>query len=153
MATHLKSLAKRARLKEGHVKAARAYKARVASLTFMRAELGARMQKMTEEAMKLKSDLRHTSMARARAESREEKARYDLRVTEGELREDMDGLQTAQDDLLVARDGLQAAQIELQVFREELQSSQNELRVDREELRAVRDELRNKAVLLDKARR
>ena len=37
--THIKSLAKRARLNEGHVKAARAYKARVASLTFERAEL------------------------------------------------------------------------------------------------------------------
>ena len=59
--------------------------------------------------MKLKSDLRHTSMARARAEGREEKARDGLRVSEGELREVRDGMQTAQDDLLVARDGLQAA--------------------------------------------
>ena len=41
---------------------------------FGRAELLARMQNMTEEAVKLKSDLRHTSMARARAEGREEKA-------------------------------------------------------------------------------
>ena len=94
MATHLKSLAKRARLNEGHVKAARAYKERVASLTTERAELRARMQNMTEEAMKLKSDLRHTSMVRARAEGREEKARDGLRVAEGELREVRDGLQT-----------------------------------------------------------
>ena len=49
------------------------------------------MQDMTEEAMKLKSDLRHTSMARVRAEGREEKARDDLRVAEGELREVRDG--------------------------------------------------------------
>ena len=35
----MKSLAKRARLNEGHVKAARAYKARVVALTFERAEL------------------------------------------------------------------------------------------------------------------
>ena len=103
--------------------------------------------------MKLRSDLRHTTMARARAEGREEKARNGLRVAEGELREVRDGLQVAQDDLLVARDGLQAAQTELQVVREELQSSQNELRVTREELRAARDELRNKAALLDRARR
>ena len=95
MATHLKSLAKRARLNEGHVKAARAYKARVAALTSERAELRARMQNMTEEAVKLKSDLRHTSMARARDEGREEKARNGLRVAEGELREVKDGLQTA----------------------------------------------------------
>ena len=63
MATHLRSLAKRARLNEGHVKAARAYKVKVASLTSERAELQARMQNMTEEAVKLKSDLRHTSKA------------------------------------------------------------------------------------------
>ena len=38
MATHLKSLAKRARLNEGHIKAARSYKARVAALTSERVE-------------------------------------------------------------------------------------------------------------------
>ena len=95
MATHLKSLAKRAGLNEGHVKAAGAYKERVASFTSERAELRARMQNMMEEAMKLKSDLRHTAMARARAEGREEKARDGLKVAEGELREVRDGLQTA----------------------------------------------------------
>ena len=51
---------------------------------------------MTEEAVKLKSDLRHTSTARARAEGKEEKAREGLRVAKGELREVRDGLQTAQ---------------------------------------------------------
>ena len=59
--------------------------------------------------MKLRSDLRRTMMARARAEGREEKARNGLRVAEGELREVRDELQVAQDDLLVARGGLQAA--------------------------------------------
>ena len=63
MATHLKSLAKRARLNEGHVKIVRAYKERVASFTSERAKLRSQMQNMTEEAMRLKSDLRHTSMA------------------------------------------------------------------------------------------
>ena len=63
MATHLKSLEKRARLNEGHVKAARVYKARVVALTSERAELRDRMLSMKEEAMKLKSDLRHTIMA------------------------------------------------------------------------------------------
>ena len=71
------------------------------------------MQNMTEEVVKLKSDLRHTTMARARAEGREEKARNGLRVAEGELREVRDGLQVARDDLLVSRDGLQAAKTEL----------------------------------------
>ena len=123
-ATHLKSLVKRASLNESHAKAARAYKAKVASLTSERAELRAQMQNMAEEAVKLKSDLRHTSTARARAEGKEEKAREGLRVAEGELREVMDGLQT----------------------------TQNELRVVMEELQAARDELRNKAVLLNRAR-
>ena len=67
------------------------------------------MQNMTEEAVKLKSDLKHTTMARARAEGREEKTRDGLRVAEGELREVRDKLQAAQDDLLVARDELQFA--------------------------------------------
>ena len=96
------------------------------------------MQSMTEEAVKLTSDLRHTSMARARAQGKEEKAREGLRVVEGELREVKDGLQTAQN--------------ELWVVREELQTTQNELRVVREELQAARNELRNKAMLLDRAR-
>ena len=74
-ATHLKSLAKRASLNEGHAKAARAYNAKVASLTSERAELRSRMQSMMEEAVKLKSDLRHTSTVRARAKGKEEKAR------------------------------------------------------------------------------
>ena len=46
----------------------------MAALTSERAEPGDRMQNMTEEAVKLKSYLRHTTMARARAEDREEKA-------------------------------------------------------------------------------
>ena len=78
------------------------------------------MKNMTEEAVKLKSDMRHISMARARAEGREEKVRDCLRVAEGELREIRDELQTAQNDLRVARDGLQAAHNELQAVREEL---------------------------------
>ena len=122
--THLKSLRKRASLNEGHSKAAKAYKAKVPSLTSEWAELRAQMQSMTKEAVKLKSDLRHTSTARARAKGKEEKAREGLRVAEGELREVRDGLQTAQ----------------------------NEMRVVREEPQAARYEMRNKAVLLDRAR-
>ena len=153
MATQLKSLAKKARLNKGHVKAARVYKVRVSALVSERAELQDQVQNMTEEAVKLKSDLRHTMTTRARAEGREEKARESLRMAEGELREVRDGLQAAQDDLLEARDGLQAAQSEFQVVKDELQASQNELRATREELRAARDELRNKSALLDGALR
>ena len=103
--------------------------------------------------MKLKSDLKHTVTARARAEGSEEKAWASLRAAEVELREVRDGLQAAQDDLLEARDMLQATQAELQVVRDELQSSQNEMRATKEELRATRDKLRNKAALLGGAHR
>ena len=72
MATHLKGLARKAKLNEGHVKAARVYKARVASLTSEQTELRDRVQSMTEEAERLKSDLKHTKSARARAEGRED---------------------------------------------------------------------------------
>ena len=122
MATHLKSFSKRARLNEGHAKAARVYKARVTALVSVRAELRNQEQNMTEEAVKLKSDLRYTTSVQARAESREEKVRDSLKVAKVELRGVMDGLQAAQDDLLEARDGLQATQTELQVVRDELQS-------------------------------
>ena len=47
---------------------------------------------MAEEAVKLKSDLKHTMSARARAEGREDEAWKSLRAAEGELQE-------AQDDL------------------------------------------------------
>ena len=72
VATHLKGLAKKAKLNERHVKAARVYKARVAFLTYERTELQERVQRMTEEAERLKYDLKHTMSARARAESRED---------------------------------------------------------------------------------
>ena len=67
VATHLKGLAKKAKLNESHAKAARAYKARVASLKSERAELRGRLRRMTEEVVKLTSDLKHTTSARARA--------------------------------------------------------------------------------------
>ena len=75
MATHLKSLAKKAKLNEGHAKAARVYKARVDSLTSERTELRGLVQRMTEEVVKLKSDLKHTTSACARVEGREDEAR------------------------------------------------------------------------------
>ena len=78
MATHLKSLAKKAKLDEGHAK----------------------------EVVKLKSDLKHTTSARARSEGIEDEARNSLRAAEGELREVRDELRTAKNDLLEARDEL-----------------------------------------------
>ena len=124
VATHLKGLAIKTKLNESHAKAARAYKARVASLTFERALLWGPVQRMIEEAAKLKSDLKHTTSARARAEGREDEARNSLRATEGDLWGVRDDLQAGQNDLLWARDGLQYAQYELQMVRDELLTSQ-----------------------------
>ena len=72
VATHLKGLADKARLNEKYVRIARIYKARAASLTSEQTELQERVQRMTEEAESLKSDLKHTISARARVEGRED---------------------------------------------------------------------------------
>ena len=153
VATHLNGLATKAKLNERHVKAVRVYKARVASLTFERTKLQERVQHMTEEAERLKSDLKHTMSARARAKSREDEVRNSLTEVEGELREVWGELRVAQNDLAETRDGLQSAQYELQMVRDELITSRGELRESKEELRAANDELRDKVALLDGARR
>ena len=85
--THLKGLADKAKLNERHVKIARIYKAKVASLTSERAELQERARHMTEEIERLKSDLKHTSSARARAENKDDEVQSSLTTVEGELRE------------------------------------------------------------------
>ena len=61
----MKSLARRASLTEVSARAAKSYKAKVASLTSAKAGLRAHIKDMNEELVKHKSDLRHTSMARA----------------------------------------------------------------------------------------
>ena len=153
MATHLKGLAEKAKLNVRHVKAARAYKARVTSFSSEWAELQERVRRMIEEAERLKSDLKHTMSARARAESREDEVRKSLTAVEGELREVRGELRVAQNDLAETRDGLQSAQYELQMVRDELITSRGELRESKEELHAANDDMRDKAVLLDGARR
>ena len=78
----------------------------MASLTYERTELRDRVQRMTEEVVMLKFDLKHTTSARAQFQGREDEARNSLRAAEGELREVRDKLWAAQNDLLEARDGL-----------------------------------------------
>ena len=70
---------------ESYTKAAKAYKAKVASLTSEKAELRARIQSLTEDVVKHKSDLKHTSTAKARVEDIEKKAIKGLRVVKDEL--------------------------------------------------------------------
>ena len=50
---------------------------------------------MTEEVERLKSDLKHTTLARAREESREDEVRSSLTTIEGELREVREVLQAS----------------------------------------------------------
>ena len=92
LATHLKGLAEKAKLNEKHVRIARIYKAKVAALTSEQTELQGRVQHMTEEMGKLRSDLKHTSTARARAENRETEVRSTLTIVERELWEARDEL-------------------------------------------------------------
>ena len=74
MATYAKGLARRASLVQGSAKAAKSYMAKVASLTSERAGLQAQVRELTEELMKHRSDLKHASLARVRAEDKENEA-------------------------------------------------------------------------------
>ena len=148
-ATHLKGLAEKAKLNEKHVRIARIYKAKVATLSSERAKLQGRAQHMTEEMERLKSDLKHTSSARARAESREGEVRSSLTTVEGELRAVRGELQAVQSDLVEIREGLKSAQCELQLVREELITSRGEQRDLQAELRAISSDMNNKETQLE----
>ena len=106
MDTYMKSLARRASFVEGFTRVAKTYKAKVASLTSKNADLQARMERLAEDVMKYEFDLKHTTIAKARAEDREKKARGELRVAKDELRAVRDELQVAKDKLHVVRDEL-----------------------------------------------
>ena len=146
--THLKGLAEKAKLNEKHVKIARVYKARAASLSSERTGLQEWAQRMTKEVERLKSDLKHTTSARVRAESREDEVRSSLTAAEGELRKVRVELQVAQNDLIETRDRLQTAQYELHMVRDELITSWGELRESQEELRAANGDLCDKVAQL-----
>ena len=153
VATHLTGLAEKAKLNEKHVRIARIYKAKAASLTSERTELQERAQHMTEEVEQLKSDLKHTTSARARAESREDEVRSSLTATEGKLREVREVLQASQNDLNEAREGLKSVECEVLTVREELITSRGELRDLQVELHAVNGDLNDKKAQLEAARR
>ena len=73
MATYMKSLARRASFAEGSARAAKTHKAKAASMTSENADLQAQMQRLAEDAVKYESNLKHTTIAKARAEDREKK--------------------------------------------------------------------------------
>ena len=107
----MKDLARRASLTEGFAKAAKSYKAKVASLTSERASLQAQIRELTEELVKHRSDLKHASTARARAEDKEKKALKDAKVAEDELWLAREELQVVRGDLwakMAAQEALEA---------------------------------------------
>ena len=78
-------MARRASLTEGSARAAKSYKAKVASLTSERAGLRAQIRDLTKELVKHRSELKHASMARVWAEDKEKKVQKDEKVVEDEL--------------------------------------------------------------------
>ena len=86
MATYAKGLERRTSLTDGSARAAKSYKAKVASLTFERAGLQAQIRELTEELVKHRSDLKHALVARTRAEDKENEAPKDAKVAKDELR-------------------------------------------------------------------
>ena len=66
-------MARRASLDESSSKAAKAYKAKVASPISEKDELRARIQSLTEEVTTHKFDLKHTLTAKARVEDQEKR--------------------------------------------------------------------------------
>ena len=99
MATYAKGLARRTSLTEGSARAAKSYKAKVASLTSERAGLQAQIRDLTEELVKHTSNLKHASMARARADDKEKEAQKDAKVAKDELRLAREDLQAFKGDL------------------------------------------------------
>ena len=66
----MKGLARRAILNEGFARAAKSYKAKVASLTSEKASLRAHIRDLTEELVKHRYGLKHALKARAWAEDK-----------------------------------------------------------------------------------
>ena len=95
----MKSLTKRVCFFEGYA----AYKAEVTSLTSKRADLRAQVRHLSEDATMHRSDLKHTLMAKLRAEEREKKARDELRAATYKMRMVKDELQIAREELKTAR--------------------------------------------------
>ena len=94
-----KRLARRASLTEGSARAAKSYKAKVASLTSERATLQAQIRDLTEELVKHRSDRKHASTARVQVEDKEKKARKDAKVAEDELQLAREELHAVKGDL------------------------------------------------------
>ena len=112
MATYAKGLARRANLTEGSSRAAKSYKAKVASLTSEKAGLQAQIRELTEELVKHRSDLKHALVVRARVEDKENEAQKDMKVAEDELLLAREELQVVKGDLWSKMEALKWARQE-----------------------------------------
>ena len=117
----------------GSTKTTKAYKAKVASLTSEKAELRARIQSLTEDVVKHKSDLKHALIAKTRAEDREKKAIEGLRVVKDELQMVKKEFKAAMEELCTkaaALDWARREAYEAESSVEHLAEECNALRVD-----------------------
>ena len=140
MATYAEGLARRASLTEGSSKAAKSYKAKVASLTSERASLQAQIRELTEEPLKHRFDLKHALAARARAEDKEKEAQKDANIAEDELR-------LASEELQAVKGDLWAKMADLERARQEALEAGNSVECLMEELRRLRWTLRDSRLL------
>ena len=114
--------------------AAKSYKAKVASLTSERADFQAQIRELTEELVKHRSDLKHASVARTRAEDKENEARKDAKVAEDEL-------QLAREELQAVKGDLWAKMAALERARQEALEAGNSMKCLTEELGRLRMDL------------
>ena len=128
-------------MNEDSARAAKAYKDKVTSLTSERADLRARIQSLTEDVVKHKSDLRHASTTKARAEDKEKKAREGLRVAEGELR-------VVREELQIAKDELRNKVALLDRARREASEAESSIECLTEECNALRRDLQRQGALV-----
>ena len=144
----MKSLERRASLAEGSVRAVKASRAKVASLTVENADLRARVQRLDEDAVKYKSDLKHTTTVKAQAEDKEKKARGELRVAANALQVVRDKLQVARDELHVVRVELRDKATTLSRVSQEASEAVSSVERLTEECHGLRGDLQRQEALV-----
>ena len=134
VATYAKGLARKTGLTEGFARAAKSYKAKVASLTSERASLQSQIRELIEELVKHMSNLKYASVTRARAKDKENEARKGVKVTDDELR-------LAREELQVVKGDLWAKMVALERARKEALEAGNSMECLTEELGRLRMDL------------
>ena len=128
-------------MNKGSARSAKAYKDKVTSLTFERADLRSRIQSLIEDVVKHKFDVRHASTAKARVEDKEKKAREGLMVTEGKL-------QVVREDLRIATDELRNKAALLYQARREASQAESSIERLTKECSALSRDLQRQGALV-----